>query len=209
MAFRQRNDSKNDSSITTNAKLAKFKIVKLDLRFNNLITLPNGVFSQMKYLRILLLKGNFLTTMSSDLFPESDSELRKLSLSLNKISSLQKGFADNLLNLEILDLGNNRLTQLEKPAFVMLFRMFMKINVSDNPFTCDCQQFWYIEKDLSNETEIYSSNINVNYTLNTTILANVEYPDNLKCKDNNVSKHLKCVFEGCPFDNNYIFEYCS
>lgn len=72
--------------------------------------------------------------------------LEWLSLSHNTIHKLRRGvFANFAKTLKVLALGSNRITTLNITSLPeTLWTTLEKIDLSDNPFTCDCQLVWFL-----------------------------------------------------------------
>ena len=86
----------------------------LDLEYNNLTTLPSGLFAGLN-LRFLGLEANQLRTLSAGMFDSLSGSLT-LDLSHNQLATLEdRVFAS--LDVEWLDLANNRLQTLPAGVF--------------------------------------------------------------------------------------------
>eukprot|EP00903_Cladosiphon_okamuranus_P017814 g16394.t1 len=83
-------------------------ILALSLSFNDLTTLPAGIFEGLTSLEILYLPENALTTLPAGIF-EGLTALRSLSLSENAFTTLPAGIFEGLIALEQLNLDGNDL----------------------------------------------------------------------------------------------------
>jgi Leucine-rich repeat (LRR) protein len=73
-----------------NSSLIYPNLQSLDLSYNQIITIPNGFFTN------------------------TSSKLSSINLSNNRITSIEKGAFDNLTNLEVLRLSKNRISSIPK-----------------------------------------------------------------------------------------------
>ena len=89
-------------------------VLDLDLSFNNLTTLPAGVFDGLHVMRDLDLSFNNLTTLPASVF--DGLHVRDLGLSSNKLMTLPAGVFDGL-RVRDLDLSFNNLTTLPAGVF--------------------------------------------------------------------------------------------
>ena len=101
------------------AGLVKLDI--LDLEFNNLTTLPDGLFAGLN-LRFLGLEGNQLHTLRAGMFDALGGNL-VLDLSHSALTTLEDGAFADLGDLVWLDLAHNWLRTLPTGVFAGLFNM--------------------------------------------------------------------------------------
>ena len=213
-AFKRRADSVEGSDAND-----EFDLRSLDLHGNSLTVLPKAAFAELQTLRRLNLDGNLLTSLQSGLFAPVDAQLRELSIRYNRISFVYPGLA-SLPHLESLDLAKNRLTRLDRDAFAELFvKNGLRIDVEENPFNCLCKDIaWYVESadrdgeyHRSREGDQRSALVNETRLpdLETKEACNVSISLNMFCKDHLIKRHLKCVFDNCPFDKEYILKHCG
>ena len=97
------------------------KLDILDLEFNNLTTLPDGLFAGLN-LRFLGLEGNQLHTLRAGMFDALGGNLI-LDLSHSALKTLEDGAFADLGDLVWLDLAHNWLRTLPTGVFAGLFNM--------------------------------------------------------------------------------------
>ena len=88
----------------------------LDLRFNSLTELPEGIFNDLPKLLALWLNHNLITELPDGAF-DNLVKLRGLRLHVNSLSELPEGIFDNNVKLEELMLGWNDLASLPDGVF--------------------------------------------------------------------------------------------
>ncbi|XP_034751173.1 insulin-like growth factor-binding protein complex acid labile subunit isoform X1 [Etheostoma cragini] len=110
---------------------------KLDLSYNQLVTVGSGVFRGLSRLRHLYLHNNRLTTVqrgSLSMLPG----LEVLQLSNNNISYIENDALAPLYSLAVLDLEGNNLHHLKFKTLISLHTTATHIQLSGNPWSCDC-----------------------------------------------------------------------
>nr|AGJ51126.1 variable lymphocyte receptor C [Petromyzon marinus] len=113
----------------------------LNLQYNQLQTLPSGVFDQLKDLNELRLANNQLTSLPLGVF-DSLTKLTYLNLNDNQLQSIPKGVFDRLTKLEDLRLNENKLRSVPDGAFDSLGKLdYMTLN--NNPWDCECASIIY------------------------------------------------------------------
>ncbi|XP_067125635.1 uncharacterized protein [Centruroides vittatus] len=96
----------------------------------------------VKTLIKLSLRGNKLSKVPDEVFETSFPSLRYIDLSHNLIQALPE-FSNHLLpKLEVLLLNSN---SIQSVAFYSLPVKLSHLDLSDNPFECDCQALWLYE----------------------------------------------------------------
>ncbi|XP_030262376.1 insulin-like growth factor-binding protein complex acid labile subunit isoform X1 [Sparus aurata] len=113
-------------------------IEKLDLSYNQLALVGSGVFRGLSRLRQLYLHNNRLTVVqqgSLDMLPG----LEVLQLSNNNISQIESDALAPLYSLAVLALEGNRLHHLKFKTFISLHTKATHIQLSGNPWSCDCE----------------------------------------------------------------------
>jgi Leucine-rich repeat (LRR) protein len=90
-----------------NSSLIYPNLQSLDLSYNQIITIPNGFFTN------------------------TSSKLSSINLSNNRITSIEKGAFDNLTNLEVLRLSKNRISSIPKELFRKLI-LLKELDLSRN-----------------------------------------------------------------------------
>ncbi|XP_028456261.1 leucine-rich repeat-containing protein 70 [Perca flavescens] len=110
---------------------------KLDLSYNQLVTIGSGVFRGLSRLRHLYLHNNKLTVLqqgSLDMLPG----LEVLQLSNNNISYIENDALAPLYSLAVLALEGNNLHHLKFKTLISLHTTATHIQLSGNPWSCDC-----------------------------------------------------------------------
>ncbi|XP_036004431.1 TLR4 interactor with leucine rich repeats isoform X2 [Fundulus heteroclitus] len=111
---------------------------KLDLSFNQLVSVGPGVFRGLSRLRQLYLHNNRLSVVeqgSLDMLPG----LEVLQLSNNNISQIDTDALAPLYSLAVLNLEGNNLHHLKFKTFISLHTTATHIQLSGNPWSCDCE----------------------------------------------------------------------
>ncbi|XP_039978727.1 leucine-rich repeat-containing protein 70 isoform X3 [Xiphias gladius] len=111
---------------------------KLDLSYNQLVSVGPGVFRGLSRLRKLYLHNNRLTVVqqgSMDMLPG----LQVLQLSKNNISKIDSEALAPLYSLTVLALEGNNLHHLKFKTFISLHTTATHIQLSGNPWSCDCE----------------------------------------------------------------------
>ncbi|XP_038565797.1 insulin-like growth factor-binding protein complex acid labile subunit [Micropterus salmoides] len=111
---------------------------KLDLSHNQLASVGPGVFRGLSRLRQLYLHNNRLTVVqqgSLDMLPG----LEVLQLSNNNISLIDTDALAPLYSLAVLALEGNSLHHLKFKTFISLHTTATHIQLSGNPWSCDCE----------------------------------------------------------------------
>ncbi len=115
-----------------------FGLVKNGLEF--LSSAPNLLELDISYNRLI---------SPSLIYIESLQHLQKLLISGNSITSLDNLSISNLPNLTLLDLQSNKITSLSDKVIteweLVSRRQNLSIDLSDNPFVCDCSTLETIE----------------------------------------------------------------
>nr|XP_061791020.1 platelet glycoprotein V [Nerophis lumbriciformis] len=98
------------------------QLTSVELSYNNLASLPEGVFRPLIVLEHLHLNRNHLETITADMF-EGLAKLKDLDLSYNKFSIIPPGTFSKLINLEALNIGKNRFRTLPPTIFHSLSKL--------------------------------------------------------------------------------------
>lgn len=137
----------------------------LNLANNPLFNMASGIFRGLNNLRVLNLSGNRLTQLSFGLLHFSPS-LTSLTLDNTTIEVIHNTELLGVPNLEILNIRRNRLLkEIETyvladtpvlreldisgnalsflPQSIANLTRLKKLNISDNPWACDCRMFWF------------------------------------------------------------------
>lgn len=109
------------------------KLSKLNLDSNEIDTLDQNSFKNLKFLKEIIIDNNNIEKINSEIFGANLINVKTLKLSQNKIDEIQNGAFKNLENLEFLDLSYNRLNSLKKDTFLGL-KNLKELYLSYNPF---------------------------------------------------------------------------
>jgi len=131
------------------------------INHNYLSIIPQGIFNELKNLRLLVLGGNRFTYIPKEAF-RSMNNLQSLTLTENKLATLPDGVFDGMDQLLQLSLQYNQITHLPDQIFKPLKNLqylnlannglnilpnvyglhnLVTFNLVDNPFTCSCYLF--------------------------------------------------------------------
>ncbi len=102
----------------------------LDLSYNRLTSLPSNIFNGLIALEELSLFINQLTTLPADIF-KGLANLRELLIMNNELSSLDQAIFNDLIALRWLNLSNNKLPVLPANIFHNLIAL-VRLDISDN-----------------------------------------------------------------------------
>ena len=92
-------------------------LYSINLAYNNITTLPINVFDSLPTLNYLDLEGNKITTINSSMFGNNTDNLLILNLLGNEITIIEDGAFSNHRNMEDLNLAYNNITTLSKDSF--------------------------------------------------------------------------------------------
>ena len=106
----------NKLTVLSNKTFQLPKLIILDIGYNQLAWLPNGIFNSLVFLGQLNIENNHLTALQNNVF-ESVTSLTLLRLNDNFISKLLIGTFDSIPNLRFLFLGDNDLIELSSDVF--------------------------------------------------------------------------------------------
>lgn len=126
----------------------------LDLSSNVLTQLSDTSFSQNPKLQVLRLDNTQLSTVKTELLSPL-IHLVQLSVSHNpRLSSIDNEVFYHKPKLRDVDLSHNALTRLPHSLTVL---NLSSLDMSDNPWTCDCHMAWYAEWWSQNKHKIVPS----------------------------------------------------
>ncbi|XP_051557132.1 carboxypeptidase N subunit 2 isoform X2 [Myxocyprinus asiaticus] len=164
------------------------KLETLQLRGNNLSSLPNLLFHNLHNLLELDLSLNHVSSLSADIF-QNNSRLRVLSLQGNMISQLPEGIFSHLDALEDLNLRNNHIINLNPGVFPSnLQKLILKNNmlVQLSPMIFDkLQQLTYLDLSQNQLSELPSD-----------LFQNLSSLKNLDLSENQITALPGTVFKG-------------
>ena len=93
------------------------KIVSINLSYNNIKEIPEGLFEGKTNLEVVEFNGNDrISTIPKDLFKDTN-KIKEIYMSYLGVNKVEKGTFNNLENLDIIDLQNNKISEIEENAF--------------------------------------------------------------------------------------------
>lgn len=157
----------NDTSHIFDMLIPLKKIITLSIKFASIYKIPEFVLSNFKFLNVLDLSGNFISSLGEHVF-DNVTSLLELHLNGNQLSVFhQASFPENVLStLEVLDFSNN-------------------------PISCTCENLWF--RNWVKTTKVYLVSYPAFYTCefpakmkNNKTLFNDYNPTSEDCKDLNI-----------------------
>lgn len=103
----------------TNISLLKklpSKVTSIDLSYNNIKEIPEGLLDGKTELTEIVFNGNKISKLPKDLFKDTKN-IENIYMSSMKLSKVEKGVFENLSKLDIVDLQNNEISEVEAGAF--------------------------------------------------------------------------------------------
>ncbi|XP_023148270.1 toll-like receptor 7 [Amphiprion ocellaris] len=121
------------------------KLSELYIKNNRINSFAWEKLRFLKYLKVLDLSGNSLTTVPS-MLSNCTTSLTTLILQKNHILKLTSDFLKNAYNLKHLDLSSNYIQYIEKSSFPddVLNQMDMLL-LHNNQFLCTCNATWFVK----------------------------------------------------------------
>jgi Leucine-rich repeat (LRR) protein len=186
------------------------QIIKLDLTFNELTTIPNEIFKLIN-LQVLFLQNNKITTIPAGLRVKTNSfnllpneigkliNLKKLFLGFNTLTTIPAEIG-NLVNLKALNLCENKLTILPNEIGNL-------INLEE--LYIECNDLITIPITITNirEVFIFIGNNPIEY-IPPQVMRHIERPFRIfkkqKIYNDNQSVHNHTIQEGIKKSINYI-----
>jgi Leucine-rich repeat (LRR) protein len=118
-------------SFTDRAANTLTRLVRLNLRQNEITSIGAGTFTRLTRLEILDMTQNRLDAIADNSFATLTA-LRILRLSSNKLTTVTEALFNRLTSLEELYLDNNNITQLPDDIFAALRRLRMYVGRPEN-----------------------------------------------------------------------------
>lgn len=111
---------------------------KLDLSYNRIQAVDVRAFTSLSRLSVLNLEGNRLNVLKDGVLSRQQS-LEVLLLGHNNISAIEADALAPLRSLTLLGLQGNQLQHIRFKTFLKLQTTNTHLQVSSNPWTCDCE----------------------------------------------------------------------
>ena len=124
--------------------LSTISLENLYLNDCELTHVEQDAFKGLESLHILDLSNNILHQISFDTFIIY-SQLRSFNISSNSLVSLPEGLFSNMSTLESLALANNQFQSLRRSILYPIQQTLSSINISGNPFECNCELTWLVK----------------------------------------------------------------
>ncbi|KAI8503132.1 hypothetical protein Bbelb_189530 [Branchiostoma belcheri] len=129
--------------IETGQLAALDQLEHLDLSHNEINTVMPSAFHGLSRLQFLDLSNNNIQQITEMAF-EGLGNLTHLNLEVNRIAVIGDAF-HYLYRLRYLNLRSNSLAVLNQTALGPGVYRLDTIDISDNPFLCDCKLMWFVE----------------------------------------------------------------
>lgn len=98
------------------------KVTSIDLSYNNIKEIPEGLLDGKTELTEIVFNGNKISKLPKDLFKDTKN-IENIYMSSMKLSKVEKHVFENLSKLNILDLQNNEISEVEEGVFDGLTNM--------------------------------------------------------------------------------------
>uniref|UniRef100_A0A8D8Q459 Carboxypeptidase N subunit 2 n=1 Tax=Cacopsylla melanoneura TaxID=428564 RepID=A0A8D8Q459_9HEMI len=146
------NISNNELASVINDSFSSMRMLKtLDMSFNEVSQLSDNTFSENKKLEALRIDNTLLTNLKTELLAPL-TQLVQLYVSNNQhLTQIDNEILYNKPKLRHIDLSHNGLTSL--PHSLVGLNL-SSLDMSDNPWTCDCNMAWFAEYWSQNKLKI-------------------------------------------------------
>uniref|UniRef100_A0A3Q2R0A0 Toll like receptor 7 n=1 Tax=Fundulus heteroclitus TaxID=8078 RepID=A0A3Q2R0A0_FUNHE len=120
------------------------KLAELYIRKNKLYFFAWGELQVLRFLKVLDLSGNYLTSVPR-MLSNCTTSLEKLILHDNKILKLTPNFLQDAFRLKYLDLSFNLIKHIEQSSFPdNVVNQMEKLLLHKNNYLCTCNASWFI-----------------------------------------------------------------
>eukprot|EP00057_Strongylocentrotus_purpuratus_P008194 XP_011662668.1 PREDICTED: toll-like receptor 4 [Strongylocentrotus purpuratus] len=123
-------------------------LVELDLTDCHIRQVASGTFANLTTLLQLSLQDNELTSVPRDAF-QGLHKLQVLQLQYNSIAFIEQELFMGTNELKELYLQNNHISTVA--SYTLMPSSLIRLNIANNPLTCDCQLAWF--RQWLNEVE--------------------------------------------------------
>nr|WRW24909.1 Toll-like receptor 1 [Sinohyriopsis cumingii] len=163
-------DRNNISVVSIHSFTNMTRLEYLSMNDSNIHTIDDYAFARLSSLKTLHLNGNFISIITPKTFFELKN-LQQLSLSNNRITSIEAGSFSHFPGRYKLDLSRNDLSKVDG---YVLYEMSLasSLNLSGNPWTCDCEFLVEFDNFTSSNVEIIKDFSALTCTTNTTSPSN-------------------------------------
>ncbi|XP_061843862.2 leucine-rich repeat LGI family member 2-like [Nerophis lumbriciformis] len=131
-------------------------VTSLSIVNGSMADIPEGMFSLMPSLQLLLLNANSLTTIKDNAF-HGLPHLEYLFIEGNKIESVAKNAFRGLRDVTHLSLANNNIRFLPRDLFLDL-NSLLELDLRGNLFQCSCENKWlmtWLKNTNATVSEVY------------------------------------------------------